>query len=761
MSLVINTNIASLTAQRNLNGSQSSLQVSLQRLSSGLRINSAKDDAAGMAISNRMTAQIRGLNQASRNANDGISLSQTAEGAMQEMTNILQRVRELAIQSANSSNSASDRSSLQSEVNQLKSELTRVANTTTFNGQKLLDGSLTNASFQIGSEANQTISVSISDVRSTALGSNTVTTDNTTNGLAVATSTTRVQYDGAEVGAAQQLAAYGAALNGLTGETLTVKDADGSTVSTATVSAGEQASATATDLNAIDGVTATAYNELKLLTWTADADAGDSGDSVTFTVNSGAASSALVLSGVTATSTESQIFSALRDAINADSTLSGAGLVASIDGSSDLVLRNSDGDDIAVAVATADTTGTNDAGFTAQGLDGATTITATANTATDTVQSSGILNIYLAAGYTIESSAANQLFTEAANTVVTVDESNVAIADVTDSTSNAANFGNRVAAQVLTIVGPNGSGTATIGVNSTAAAVANAVNAESSTTGVTAEATTSASLGSLSADGTVTFSLFGSNTTAANISATVTTGDLTSLAKAINDQTGTTGVTATLTGSNNGISLALTTGENIQITDFTHSAAAGPSSSDIDGTETSMTVTGGGGSAVTLYDGGNLRGDQDSTVVGGTVTFRSSGSFNITSDASSTISGGNVTVFDVDTGEANTSTLSAIDNVDISNQTGANDAISVVDGALSQIDEIRSSLGAIQNRFETTISNLNTISENLSAARSRIMDTDFALETASLTRAQIAQQAGIAMLSQANSLPQLVLSLLQ
>ena len=161
MAITINTNVASLNAQRNLSASQTNLAKSMQRLSSGLRINSAKDDAAGLAISDRMTSQIRGLNQATRNANDGISLAQTAEGAMQESTNILQRMRELAVQSANDTNSASDRASLQSEVDQLKQELTRIAETTTFNGKKLLDGSMISAQFQVGANAGETISFGI------------------------------------------------------------------------------------------------------------------------------------------------------------------------------------------------------------------------------------------------------------------------------------------------------------------------------------------------------------------------------------------------------------------------------------------------------------------------------------------------------------------------------------------------------------------------------------------------------------------------
>jgi flagellin len=172
MAITINTNVMSLNAQRNLGNSQSALSKSMQRLSSGLRINSAKDDAAGLAISDRMTAQIRGLNQASRNANDGISLAQTAEGALQESTNILQRIRELAVQSANDTNTASDRGSLDAEASQLIAEMDRIASTTQFNGKNLLDGTQGDFTFQVGANAgtSQTISFSIGSARTTDLG---------------------------------------------------------------------------------------------------------------------------------------------------------------------------------------------------------------------------------------------------------------------------------------------------------------------------------------------------------------------------------------------------------------------------------------------------------------------------------------------------------------------------------------------------------------------------------------------------------------
>ncbi|MCF6265836.1 MAG: flagellin FliC [Desulfuromusa sp.] len=172
MALTINTNVASLNAQRNLGKSQGALNKSMQRLSSGLRINSAKDDAAGLAISDRMTSQIRGLNQAARNANDGISLAQTAEGALQETTNILQRMRELAVQSANDTNTDDDRNSLNAEFSQLISEIDRIADTTSFNGKVLLSGGFatTSAVFQVGANAGQTIGVTIAAATTSALG---------------------------------------------------------------------------------------------------------------------------------------------------------------------------------------------------------------------------------------------------------------------------------------------------------------------------------------------------------------------------------------------------------------------------------------------------------------------------------------------------------------------------------------------------------------------------------------------------------------
>ncbi len=190
MALSVNTNVASINAQRNLSKSSDALGTSMQRLSSGMKINSAKDDAAGLQIANRLSSQINGLGVAQRNANDGISMSQTAEGAMTESSNILQRMRDLALQSANGSNDADARAALQKEVGALQQELTRIAETTKFGGTSLLDGSFGTKQFQVGSNANETINVSLRDVSADAIGANEIKGVGTAAGAAQSTAGT-------------------------------------------------------------------------------------------------------------------------------------------------------------------------------------------------------------------------------------------------------------------------------------------------------------------------------------------------------------------------------------------------------------------------------------------------------------------------------------------------------------------------------------------------------------------------------------------
>jgi flagellin len=279
MALTINTNVASLNAQRNLNTSSMDLATSLQRLSSGLRINSAKDDAAGLAISERMTTQIRGMNVAMRNANDGVSLAQTAEGSLDSVSNALQRIRELSVQSANATNSTSDRAALNAEAQQLKSEINRVATQTNFNGVKLLDGSFTNKTFQVGANSGETISISnIVNAQSTALGVTSVASAAqsaaTSFGTTIATGNITVQ-DAA--GVAINVAGFvtGADANGVASSVLqAINDISSQTGVYATITDGTTDQITLTSENnitvTIDGTNATAASTgLSTLTATA------------------------------------------------------------------------------------------------------------------------------------------------------------------------------------------------------------------------------------------------------------------------------------------------------------------------------------------------------------------------------------------------------------------------------------------------------------------------------------------------------------
>lgn len=1015
MALSINTNVASLNAQRNLGASQSQLAKSMQRLSSGLRINSAKDDAAGLAISDRMTSQIRGLNQAVRNSNDGISLAQTAEGALQESTNILQRMRELAVQSANDTNTETDRVSLQAEVNQLKQELTRIADTTTFNGKNLLDGSMTSAQFQVGANAGETISFGIQSAKSTDLGNNSLKTDNS-QGIESSTYANFAVSTGTAAGglgtAITGTAALTATTNGVKAETLTAKDASGETVgSSIAINAETDLSSTVTSLNNLDGISASGSNTISLSnitigsvggagvvgafdseiqikqgtkTFSLDLDsatnftvgthysdstgaltsegltraaellqtglgddysvgvsegsvviksnsaadiqvqlkgaAGTTGNtgqlaasvqvkssneeavvlsaatslsagattsnyaavkaagSVDVTLESGytlssnlhngtglfadsgtgqaaiGAANAIptdngvieetiaifgadgstlgtvtnaenadlsstvtklnAIDGVTATGSNSVTLSGLRLANDVSGTgfggtltIKGGSTTSTVDlssvlgggdynastgvvtdqGYADIVTYLNDGvtglgtgynaaydsvkDELTITTTSSGSaadiqvgyTGQADSGTTGEYVNGSVEIT---SPTTDTPSSivgaastysgrlvSGSIDISLQSGVTLSSSVSDGsgLFSNASGGF----KVNGTLAPEKSGTADAL-AGNAVEAQTLTIVGPVGSSSAYIEENSTAAGVATAVNAVSAFTGVTAEAETKATISNLSADGTVSFNLQGIQEDPIEITATVTSTDLTALAKAINNETGRTGISATLNGTNNAIELRQAEGYDIKITDFEHSAALDATGIST-GTEQSVVISGNQGEGTSLLDGG-MHGSFDSVVVGGEVSFSSNGDFNITSDIDATSAGGSL--FSGDAGSANVSELNSINNVDITTVEGAADAIKAIDGALMQVDNMRGELGAIQNRFENTISNLSNVSENLSAARSRILDADIAQETSNMTKQNILAQAGVSILAQANQQPQLALSLL-
>jgi len=471
MPQIINTNIMSLNSQRHLNRSQDALQTSLERLSSGLRINSAKDDAAGLAISERFTAQIRGLNQAVRNSNDGISLAQTAEGALSESGNILQRVRELSVQSANATNSASDRQALQAEVGQLVQELERIAVNTEFNGQKILDGTFGAAIFQVGANANQTIQATTSNFRTEQFGN--------------------YRVDGA------------------------------------------------------------------------------------------------------------------------DNSTGGVG---------------------------------------------------------------------------------------------------------------------RITGETLNLNGHLGSSAVTLSANMSSQEVSEMVNAQTNNTGIAAFAKTDIDM-SFAAAGGFAFTVEGNGGIKEEIAFTITetsgSDGLSAVVTAFNDISSKTGITAKVNDDGSAVTLTHLTGGNISLTGNANNIAS---------VNVGTSALGAGGTVVTT----------------GKLTFDSDKSFGITGSANQSVTLASEAAF-----------LMSVSEMDISTVEGANQTLAIVDASLNTVNSQRAQFGAIQSRFESTIANLATNAENLSAARSRIRDTDFAMETAELTRAQILQQAGTAMLAQANVQPQNVLSLLQ
>lgn len=515
MALTINTNVASLNTQRNLSNSSNALSTTMQRLSTGSRINSAKDDAAGLQIANRLTSQINGLGVAVKNANDGISIAQTAEGALQQSTNLLQRMRDLSLQSANGSNSASERKALNDEVNQLKSELTRIADTTTFGGRKILDGSFGSTAFQVGAQANQTINVTLTDASADRLGSYRA-----------------AGADGSVASIGEAGATLAALANKFTAGDVDIKGALGT--KTVSIVATDSAASIAEKVNLAaqdTGVSATAKTAIQIsdleLGFTAAVDPAPAvADTKTFKIGTESGDKTNIT--LTATGDKKADLENLRDAVNADSGKNG--LTASID-------------------------------------------------------SDGKLNIVSASG------------------------ENIVISDF-DAPATAATGGSlelKVAAQ--------------------------------------------------KADGT-----FGAE-------------------------------------------------QNITETNLNYRAV-------------------------------------------GNISFDSAQVFSLEASVGSTA------VVSEITGSA-VGTLETVESMDVLTAENAQNAVSIIDGALQNIDAQRAQLGAVQGRFENTIANLQNISENVSAARGRIQDTDYAAETANLSKNQILQQAGTAILAQANQLPQAVLSLLQ
>ncbi len=584
MALIINSNIASLNAQRQLLNSGADLDQASERLASGRRINSAADDAAGLAISNRQTSQVRGLEQGIRNANDGISLIQTAEGALDETTNILQRIRELSIQSSNGIYSDSDRSTLDAEVQQLKAEIDRIAETTSFNGQNILDGTLGELNLQVGSKANEVISVEVGTLDSSALGGS-------GGGDVVGTAINTTASQAADLvtgnGTAGQVL-----INGQDVGDLSAADNIGELLDTINT--------------AISGVEVSSFIE-------ATASVAGTGilrgaDTVTLTLEDANGNNQAFIIGETGSTAE------LVDRIN---TVSGGTINASLNDDGLLQLTADEGEGITVAYN--GSAAVANVGFAATDYRAQLSFEITDSTITDVqveinVGTAGSTALAIAQGLGIQVRNDGDITANASTSAAAITEGDLVINDVALSGASAG----------------GGAGTA-----GQAAQLISLINAKSDLTGV---------------------------------------------------------VASTSTGITGGIVL-----------------------NSVDGSEISVEFA---GTSATVATTGLLE-------------------TNIGSGVGDSIS-----------------------DLDISTIGGAQDAIDVVDAALEQINSVRADLGAVNNRLDFTVSNLSNVVENTSAARSRIVDADFAAETAALSRSQVLQQASQAILAQANARPQQVLSLL-
>lgn len=682
MPLYINTNVSSLNAQRQLNKAGMGLDQAMERLSSGSRINSAADDAAGLAISNRQTSQIRGLDQAVRNANDGISLIQTAEGALSESTNILQRMRELSIQSANGIYSDTDRATLDAEVSQLVSELDRIAKTTSFNGQNILDGSLGDIDLQVGSQANQTIGFSISAVDAGTLGMGSLSADVVSDEIAANFSTLSfsdqdVLINGQAIGAISTGSSVedlvdkiNENVNGVTAATAV--DLTASSVGTGIV--GDTASVVTLTNN--DGTTQSIQiKNTDSLQEYADAVNEGFGGRVSATIGDDGK-----------LSMSAQDARAL-DITGTDTTGTDGGARAKI------ILTSDSGDDITIERgSTGNMTDLNNLGFRE-------------------TDSGGVIE---GVGLVANSNGANEALTAGELTI------NGVVIDHSDSASLEKKVAN--------------------------------INDVSDQTGVTAVAyaTMTIDMTSFVASGAATTDNLEINGVAVdlNLAASASTEDVVA---AFNDWSDQTGVSARLLGTN--VVLESDQGA-INISNATADTFFG-STSGIE-TVTKAFISSGGTFA------------ESSTTMTTATAFTAEAGLKLTSENGNPIS---VELKDgsdparLGLRESNTlgegSFGTALSSISVDTAANAQKAISVIDNALETVNDIRSDLGAVSNRLDFTISNLSNVSENTSAARSRIMDADFAAETAALSRSQVLQQASQAMLAQANSRPQQVLSLLQ
>ena len=678
MSMVINTNLASINAQRHISTAVRDQSEAMERLSSGQRINSAKDDAAGLGISNRMTSQIRGLDQAVRNANDGVSLIQTAEGALDQTTNILQRMRELAIQSANGTyNDDENRASLDAEFKQLLEEIDRIADSTKFNGNALLDGTMKDVSLQIGADAYQTVEFGIDDMGTKSLGMGSTSTDVVSDKLAMTAYSTTIGYNDVTIN----------------GQSI-IKP--GESEYTTADSADKLINAINNNVN---GITATLI---------ATAEVNITGDGVL--TGTGDFVATLTMADGTTKTLQVRDTSSVDELVSKLNEVSAGALTASVNDEGRLVVSGE--------------------GVYQLTVDGTSIGTSTTVNASIALTSDNGDPIKIERGTTGTYSDLYALgfreFTDAG----TIEGTGITAAStawgVGDISINGVGIDEGVTAgSLITKV--------------------DAINAVSEQTGVKAETFVTAEM-DFSSAALSSVSLMINGFSAETVDLNNSTA-LSQLAYNINQLTNQTGITATLSG------------QTIQLEGNSSSLIIeGNTAADVGGlVNAELTVTKGSNfstnsevltaaaDAITVYGGLKLTSDNGNPISIDLGTAHSASEHGLLE--SNTIGG--------------TNSGASIGTTSIDTAANAQKSIGIIDNAVNKVNLQRGELGAINNRLEFSIDSMENVSQQTSAARSRIVDADFAKESAALSKSQVLQQAASAMLAQANSAPQQVLSLLR
>lgn len=691
MALTVNTNITSMSVQKNLTKASDALATTMGRLSSGMKINSAKDDAAGLQISNRLTTQIKGLSVAVKNANDGISIAQTAEGAMATSGNIMQRMRELALQSANGSNSDEDRNSMQQEFTALSGELTRIAKTTTFGGRNLLDGSFSGSAFQVGADSNESISFGMKDVSSTAMKGNydeaTVAGDVVTLQAGV---TGAAGKFGPASGASDIASVTGAGAfpkpTAVAGDlVLNV----GTTKTTITLTGGEAI----TNPGFLEVPPDGAAGVVEMI----NAKTADTG--VTASVDS--ATGALKLTGTAAFTVDA----ASTGAVTTQFGLTTGGVAHT----SQVGANNVRDGQLGATAATGLTIGSTNIALavTDRLSDVISKINAQSSTTGVTASSDdqGQLKLNSAAGFTIDATTASATLGLTAD--ATTDKSVKLAAQSTGLGSDAdikvngtkiSLFKNNTLDDVVTAINNANKGLQPTGVsaaNENGRLVLTSVNGKDIKLENGEDVDKGA--GALSALG-------------------------------LNSGTTKAGLLADTSVTLNGVEVKFKKGDDMEsIAASINAASTGVNASK---------VSTDGASTLSLF------ADQDITITDGS-------------------DGTGLKALGLKAGSTAAVTMeSTVSDLSVLSAASAQQAIQVLDVAMQDLDSERAKLGAVQNRFDSTVANLQSIAENSTAARSRIQDADFASETAELSKQQTLQQASTAILSQANQLPSSVLKLL-